>query len=307
MFAIGELQKTFHRSGRVARIERPIAIGVWRVLARGAGGAAFRIRFTEDNRQSSELRKGTHDGEARRRVVQFVIEPHLHVTLHHVGFAFYMEGDEVQGNFAPSGGARLRSAVCEKGLQVGCGMVGCAGFCSPWACACRATHARLRYHCAHASHCVVVEPVVILLCAFPVVGQVRFVPNLPVPGGHGVTAVAREQVRRHCSREFLPACVIPGRERPAFYLSGFERIANVVRVWMGGEGFRHEPELHHGTYVCCGIGVEDLIENGPAVDPVAGCVFGVDVGRAPLEIWFAIAGGQKEVCADVDGHRAQVV
>ena len=51
------------------------------------------------------------------------------------------------------------------------------------------------------------------------------------------------------------------------------------------------------------VGVEDLVEDGPAIHRLATRILGVDIGGAPLEVGLAVAGSEQEVSANVDRHR----
>ena len=76
---------------------------------------------------------------------------------------------------------------------------------------------------------------------------------------------------------------------------------------MGGKRLGHKAELHHGAHMSGRIGIEDLIENGPAIDGFPVRILGVDVGRTPFEIGLAVAGGEQEMGANIDRNRAQIV
>ncbi len=65
-----------------------------------------------------ELRETAHDGEAIRGVVEFVVEAHLHVAIHHVRASLNVERDKIQRDWAAVRCTLLRRAVSEKKLQI---------------------------------------------------------------------------------------------------------------------------------------------------------------------------------------------
>ena len=116
------------------------------------------------------------------------------------------------------------------------------------------------------------------------------------------------QWRAHWIDQFAPLGVVLGRIGPAgvdvvVVIAGFPVM--LIRLGMRGERLRHEPDLHQRLHVALDVGVEDAVGDGPVVDWPARGVFGVGIGRAPLEGGFAIARDQQAVDAHVDGHGAE--
>src|ERR1700730_4394644 len=79
-----------------------------------------------------------------------------------------------------------------------------------------------------------------------------------------------------------------------------ERVS--VRLWMSGKRFGHETNFYQRLYAGLVKCVEDAVKNRPAVNWVSGRVFGVDIGRAPLQRGGAITGSEEIVDANVYRH-----
>ena len=160
---------------------------------------------------------------------------------------------------------------------------------------------------AYARDRVIVKLVVLVFGSFPVVLPVGLVPHLPIPGGNRLHAIALDHVRGYLTIQLLPSLVVFRRKRPAFHLPWLERPSDVVRIGMGGKRLGHKAELHHRAHMGGGIRIENLVEDGPAIDRVPVRILGVDVGRAPFEIGLAVARGEQEVGPNIDRNRAQIV
>ena len=69
---------------------------------------------------------------------------------------------------------------------------------------------------------------------------------------------------------------------------------------MDRKRFRHEADFHEGPGAGLDVGVEDPVDDGPVVDGMAGCVFGISIGRTPFEGGGAVTGAERVVHADID-------
>ena len=76
---------------------------------------------------------------------------------------------------------------------------------------------------------------------------------------------------------------------------------------MGGKRLGHKAQFYHRAHMGGSIRIEDLVENGPAVNRLPVRVLGVDVGRAPFEIGLSVSRGEQEMGANIDRNRAQIV
>src|SRR6185312_10813280 len=106
--------------------------------------------------------------------------------------------------------------------------------------------------------------------------------------------------------EFAPLRVVVRRVGPAEIVL-VEIVARfpvrLVRIGMRGERLRHEPDFDVRLRAAFDVRFDDAVDNGPVIDGLAGGVFGVGVGGAPLEAGCPVAGSQHEMRADVTGER----
>ena len=75
-----------------------------------------------------------------------------------------------------------------------------------------------------------------------------------------------------------------------------------MAVWLRlhRQRFGHEADLDQRLHLPFDVGIEDPVDDRPVVDRLAVRIFGVGVGRAPLERGCAVAGRQQVVGPDVD-------
>src|SRR5262249_33800564 len=59
-------------------------------------------------------------------------------------------------------------------------------------------------------------------------------------------------------------------------------------------------DLDEGARTGFQVGIDDMVDDFPVVDWFAGRVFGVGVGRSPLQARRAVAGSEQEVRANID-------
>ena len=148
-------------------------------------------------------------------------------------------------------------------------------------------------------HGVVVE-VAVLLHGAPPVGDVRLVPQLPVPAAHLFPAVALDAVPGQLEHQLLPAPDVPRGEAPLVGLvGGVEGGAageGQLRV-RGHQGAGRKSQLHQGLEAHLAVGVEDEVDRRPVVRGVPGAVLVVDVAGAPVGPGEAPPAGEQVVGA----------
>ena len=288
----------------VGGIDRAIAVGVVRVLLGGAGGAALGVGFREDDGQVVVFRGGGYSAKAVGGGADLVLQAHANVSsLAGAGrdearAALGMEGDEVERNGIAGGGVLVVGAVVEEVGEEGDGALaagaGAAG----------AADAGVGQRLADAGDGVVVQLQVIGRRALPV-ADVGLVPDLEVPGGDFVAAIALDEVLDDAAHQFAPHGVVLGR---ALHGS-FDGVGIGLLVGHGaaGEILGHEAELHHGAHAGALVLVEDLVEDGEVVDGLAAGVEREDIGGGPLEAGLTVARSEQVMGADVDGRGREVV
>ena len=109
----------------------------------------------------------------------------------------------------------------------------------------------------------VIEAVVLLRRTVPV-GDVRLVPDFPVPVG-SLCAVTLAEVRGVGKDQPGPLGPVVGRVAPAGEKGAVWEMVT-VGVGMRGECLGHEADLHDGANVRRGERVEDAVGDGPVVD-----------------------------------------
>src|ERR1017187_7963675 len=206
----GEIGERFHGGGGVGGVDRAVAVGVVRVLPGGAGGAAFRVGFREDDGQAVVFGGGGYGAKAVGGGADLVLQTHADVGRlagtgrNEARVAFGMEGDEVERNGIAGPGVLVVGAVVQEAGEEGDGALaagaGAAG----------AADASVGQRLADTGDGVVVELQVIGGRALPV-GDVGLVPDLEVPGGDFIAAIALDEVLDDAAHQFAPHGVVLGR------------------------------------------------------------------------------------------------
>ncbi len=288
---------------RVAGVERPVAVSVLRIDAGRAGGASLGVGFANDDGLAAQLRKRRDDFEAAVDVGELGGDAHADVALDDLRPALGVEADEVERRAGGAGGVVLPvHRVLQEGAQELRRLL-----------AARTGGVRA----ADAGHGqrpldrigrVVVELEVLLRRALPV-ADVGLVPDLPQPALDLGAPVALDRVTHPLVDQLSPFAVILRRVRPA----GPDRRARLVEaeavlVWLrlDGERLGHEADLDQRLHAALDVAVEDAVKDGPVEARAAGGVFGVGVGRSPLQSRRAVAGDQEIVGPHVDRHGTQL-
>ena len=92
----GELHGARRRRDDARAIERTFAVGVRRVGRTRAGGAAFGVRFAEDDRHAVEFGEFADDGEAGLDRPELVRQSHPDMAVDQFGPPLGVEADEVE-------------------------------------------------------------------------------------------------------------------------------------------------------------------------------------------------------------------
>src|SRR5439155_21765657 len=85
----------------------------------------------------------------------------------------------------------------------------------------------------------------------------------------------------------------------------FVRKIMALRLGMSRERFRHETDFHELLDARDVKWGEYLIEDGPAVDGLLGCILRIDIRRCPLQRRRSVAGSQQIGYANMTRHRAE--
>ncbi len=137
--------------------------------------------------------------------------------------------------------------------------------------------------------------------------QIGFVPGFEIPCPDLIAAITIDAMPDPLIDQFVPFGVVPGGIGPAC-LEVVEAGAPgvLVRLRVGGQGLRHEAQFDVRLDAALQVGVEDAVDDGPAIDRPALGVFGVDIGRSPLQGRRAVAAGHEIMRAEIDVARRQL-
>src|SRR5579863_4499730 len=116
---------------------------------------------------------------------------------------------------------------------------------------------------------------------FPIV-DVGFVPHFPQPGFHFSVAIALPKVANESKHQFCPLLIILWRICPSRVNRSLRKTVT-IGLGMCRECFRHESNFHQRLDFLSVKGVEDAVNNGPAVNGIPVCVFRISVGGSPLQ------------------------
>ena len=181
-------------------------------------------------------------------------------------------------------------AVVQKLVEVGRGFAVGRGVGSA-----RATHAGGWAGSFYRRGRVVIQHIKFFGCAFPVVAQVRLVPQLPIPGCDFGSTVALGAVPHQCVYQIIPLAVVLGRTGPTHGAIELGRpifLGNVV-VFGVDQVLRHKPQLNKRLAAMLQNRVEHEVDDGPVIDGVAGIVLKIRIGRTPLVKTMHVAGAKQ--------------
>ncbi len=299
---IRELVRSRELLGRVAREHRAAAIRIGRIRADRTRRAPFGIGLADDDGRVLQFWKGRDDGEAVGDGAKLIADAHAHMAIRrHLRRPFRVKRDEIQRRAdVPRRVVRAVETVLDEVAQDGLRAR------AVWARDFRAADLRGRQGALEPVGGEVVQLHELFGCAVPVT-DVRLVPDFPPPCVHFTPAVLRCDMTTDLVNQLAPLCVVRRRVRPAgvdvvVVVAGLPEMT--VRLRMARERLGHEAELDEGLHLARNVGVDDAIEDRPVVDGVAGGVFGVDVGRSPLERGRAVAAREQIVRAEVNGRDA---
>ncbi len=196
-----------HRRG-VARVHDAVAVGVLRIHARRAAGAAFRVRFSDENRTAFQLGERSDDLESFGQAPQLVLNPHHHRVGDEFWAAFGVKDNMVErrpclpGSVVPAVQRMLQKAAQKRRRSRVRRARGV-----------RPADVSRRKRALHGIGGEVVQLLIFLRRPLPV-AAVRFVPHLPQPGLHLGLSVLLYAVLRPLVNQLRPFCVIFGRMRP---------------------------------------------------------------------------------------------
>ncbi len=145
---------------------------------------------------------------------------------------------------------------------------------------------------------VVVQLEEFLASALPV-SDIGLVPHFPQPGFRFRGAVALAKMTDKLKDKFGPFLIILGRVGPAGENRALRKTV-AVRLRMSRKPFRHESNFHE-RFDSSGVkGIENTIQNCPAIDGLSRRVLRVNICGAPFQRSRAVAGSKKIVDANVD-------
>src|SRR6185437_13627789 len=250
--------------------ERAIAISVRRIHARRAGCATFRIRLAENDRRVAPFGGGGHDFETALDIQEVMADAHLEMPIDYLRAAFRMKADKSERAAGFTRGIVFAArAVFEKGAQKISGTPACRTG------RIRTTDPGVRISALDGVGRVVVKLEIFFLRAVPI-SNIGFVPDFPEPGLESGIAVSLAHMARPLIDQLRPFAVVVGRIRPT---RKHGTVWEIVTIWLGmsRESFGHEADLDQRSNARVPEIIEDAIENCPAINRLAGNVFGIRV------------------------------